>query len=133
MKFKTAEELKIEMLEKRIEEMKNKSISKKIEELAWEMNNNYSKGTIEDETDFDKQTIEQNFKRFLSIVFDEQHDNRICGLELTDNNKNTPALLLTVDADTQIGNATDIMFAVGVFLEEWYSELQYGDILTEFN
>jgi len=132
MKFKTAEEFKIEMLENRYKNLKNQSFPKRFEAIAWDMNNMYSKAILDNEIDFTEQTIEDNFKKFLSIVYEEDHDNRFCGLELTDNNKNYPAFLLTVDADTHINNARDIQFALSVFLEEWYSELQYGDILTEW-
>lgn len=130
--MKSVKDLKINMLENRYKNLKNQSFSKRFEAIAYDMNLAYSKAIVDNIIEFTDQTIEQNFKQFLSIAYDKDHDTRFCGLEFTDNNKNTLALLLTVDADTVIGNAKEISFALYVFLEEWYPELQYGDILTEW-
>lgn len=116
----------------RYEALVSKSFSQRFSDIAYDMNTKYSRAVIDKDIEFNEKTLEETFKEYLSKVYDKDHDNRFCGLKLRDNDKNRPALVLSVDADVVIRNALEIEFALRVFLEEWYPDLNYGDIYTEW-
>jgi len=84
------------------------NISTKIYDLQSNMNLAFDSIEIIEEI-----SIRAKFRIYLSIVFDNAHDNRFLDLE-KDNQNN---LILSIDAVTTLANATDIMFALMTFLD----------------
>jgi hypothetical protein len=119
---------KLDIWQGRYQAEVNKSYARKMEDMANDMNQQYSRLTAHKDLEWTEKTLEENFKEFLSIVFEKWHDNRFCGLTINDDN----VLVLSIDADSVIGNARQIDFALLVFLEEWYPELDFSHILLEW-
>ncbi len=76
--------------------------------------------------------FKMHFAKFLSAVYDKQHDHRFIDLVLKKNNKKFPALVLSIDANTPLNQACAIQFALFVFMEEWYAHHGFSDVLLEW-
>lgn len=111
---------------------RNKSFSRKFEDMDHDMNEKFSVALKDENFDSHKGRLEVYFKRFLSVVYEKDHDNRFQHLELRDMDLRYPTLVLGIDADSIIRNAREIQYALFTFLDEWYPELDYSNILLEW-
>ena len=116
------------------ESLRNLAFIKKLGQVESDMKSKYSKAIFIDwgedlETDF---YLTKFFEEFLSIVYKDVYNNRFLSLELRDMGLKHNTLVLSIDADSALIVGRDIQFALFVFIEEWYPELNYSNILLEW-
>lgn len=108
------------------------SFSKRINAISYAMNEKFCSWVSDYTLVYTIDNLKRYFSQFLSVAYDKLHDNRFIDLKLRNVNKKYPALVISIDADTQPNNALEIQFALFVFMEEWYADFGFSDICLEW-
>lgn len=131
-KMKSSMEVNRDFWKNKCESERNKPFFRKYADIAQDMHKKFSDALGDEDFISSVGRLEDYFKKFLSVIYDKQHDTRFLHLELRDMGLKYRTLVLGVDADAVINSAKDIHFALLFFLEEWYFELYFSNILLEW-